>query len=134
MKIRKGFISNSSSSSFIVIYNNQDHAKGKLCKKIDLYDLIENAERADSYCEDTEIKFHSKKKILSELKDMTKRDYFDEISKKELEEIIEQIKSVDINIQECLYFDLSYHSRIVRDIIDIMVEEGDVNILQKEDQ
>ena len=132
MKIRKGFVSNSSSTSFIVAYKRKDSAEG-LCKKVDLNDLIEKMAVADRYSEGTDVTAYGKESVINHLNRKEKLDWRSDLSKKELEESLRKIKEMDETVWEFLFFDLSYHNDVARNILDAMIEQGDVQVFFRED-
>ena len=125
MKIRQGFVSNSSSTSFVVAYKRKDRAEG-FCKAVDLNDFIEKMAVADRYSEETDVIAYGKKDVTNYINRKENLDWRSDSSKKELEESLQKIEEMDETVWEFLCFDLSYHNDVARSILDAMIEQGDV--------
>ena len=132
MKIRNGFISNSSSTSFIIAYKNASKSSG-LCKRINLEDFIEYAEAADNNCGNTGIRCPSTKEgVVTSFSHWVSYSFLNKDEKEKNLKILEEMKSMDEDTWNFIRFDLSYHDRIARTILSIMVEDGDARILHKD--
>lgn len=125
MKIRASYVSNSSSSSFIVLYNagNVEFKSDNGAKFIfSVPKMIRFIENKNVYAsEQTEIMANGKENILEYLKDsgyMTK------------EELAEYEKMLtDVNYKNCIMFHVSYHDNETMMFLRAMIDSGKVKVV-----
>jgi hypothetical protein len=122
MKIRMGFISNSSSTSFVVVYKKSEYFPG-ICKKIDLFDLIEYSEQKDF---ETEITYTDKEEICQYFKE----DY--KLDDDEYSDLVQKIEEMDKEKEGIMLFTMSYHNTLIKRMMNAMEELGEIKILYEE--
>jgi len=124
MKIRQGFVSNSSSTSFLLACLSQDRCSNKLLKKIPLWKLVEYGENSNCV-EETEMKFHGEfLDLLEKVQDLG----LYKSSIKKLREFGFEEKNM-YEEWEYYYFSVNNHDEILRTQISIFEEEGDLFII-----
>lgn len=127
MKIRNGFVSNSSSSSFIVAY------KKEVCpccgrSNADIVNMIMSDER--SYDCDTDI-IKGKTNVHDHItKGVLDSDYNREFIIK----YTEKLKNIDENIYEVISFDLDYGSGNVLGVMQTMKDKGNLIVIYDEEE
>jgi len=129
VKIRDGFVSNSSSSSFVVAYNNSDKCKTCGRSDHDLYDIIESKYNASYSCsEETKCLANGLDEVIEYIND----NFFKYSDNREesIKEMEDKIRNVMDNRSgwELLLCDVSYHDNIVNKII---LEKEENNTLIK---
>jgi len=130
MKIRNGFISNSSSTSFVVAYKKAESAAG-LCRDLDLHKVMEYAS-FQSLNDETDVHAWKKKEIIDKFM-MTWLDdnYIDKNERPSIREVLSEIEEIDESEWNLLMFDLSYHDEVTSKILKIMERDGDIKVLFK---
>ena len=124
MKIRNGFVSNSSSSSFLIAIKKEKNSPCDCCGRkdfsFDFLDLIRN-----SRDEETEVKANGKyiKDKISENTGQFETDILNSIEKHE--------KSDDCNEYELALLDISYSDYAILHIMDNMEKSGAIKVLIK---
>lgn len=103
MKIREGFISNSSSSSFIIAYNKEQN-KCPHCGRCDV-DILKMIKECTDNDGDTEVRVEGKEEVIQYIQENW-WDYTD---------IIKKIKAV--NDMEIALIDVSYHDNTINLIL-----------------
>ena len=105
MKIRNGFVSNSSSSSFIVAVKDEESAKTKIQIEVDLSkyasDTIKTIEELDSYVLDN---YAGNEENISEFLESTE-DYIKEEYAKMIAEQDKKVKEFESVLDEDVKFD-----------------------------
>jgi hypothetical protein len=104
MKIRTGFISNSSSSSFIIAYKKERNVCSR-CGRSDP-NIIQILREMNSKYEDTELRIEGKKEVI---------EYIKENWSNETEKVIKKIENTK-NMEIALIY-ISYHDTVLRKLL-----------------
>ena len=104
MKIRQGFVSNSSSSSFIVAFKDSEPCKACGRKNLNIADLIE---RSSDYYDDNHVRANGKKEVL---------EYVLKEGWPEDKKLIDDIKKLSDDYS-VVYVSVSYHDATLRGLI-----------------
>ena len=122
MKIRNGFVSNSSSSSYIIALRNNN----KPCphcgrKDPNLLDMIESS---SMHTDDNHNNYIGAKDVME--------NSLNYISEEERKEIIEKIKAYN---EEWIIADISvsYHDEVIRTVLNNLEQSGNMKILHFND-
>lgn len=119
-KQRIGFVSNSSSSSFIIAVNNKSN-ECPCCHRHDKNIIDTIAEKTDGWS-DTEVNCRGKEETIKYIKENFFSD--DEYQL----ELVDKILKVD-NSKEIAYVDISYHDEDLNDEFNVQVKNGTIEIL-----
>src|ERR1035437_5802553 len=124
MKIRQGFVSNSSSSSFIVLFNTNDFDSDILDVQNNFQDIIErltqnSGDNTEVIAVGTEDVFRKISEWLEWEEDKERYNSF----KKSIED-----KSKDEGV---LIFDLSYHDILGQRLMDHFEKTGDIKVIYR---
>ena len=139
MKTRSGYVSNSSSSSFIVMYNNDSKMVMKGRKKgspsvdftiQDFIDLIEHSPNYRSDC--TEIIADGIENVESYL---TEKDYsgYSRYDKEYANKIIEKMNANKDKYNEAAIFRVEYDDKFVRKLLEAFINSGEMLSLEEEE-
>ena len=121
MKTRNGFISNSSSTSYIIVLNKEIN-KCPHCGRSDP-NLLETISASTSYDEDTHIYAVGLKKVIEALGSCYRKD------------LINQTKSLnDTETEDIAYISISYHDDVIKNILDNLVASGNARIIWSENE
>jgi hypothetical protein len=125
MKLRQGFVSNSSSSSFIVLFKIRDFKSDILCDQMNFRDII--AKLSDDRCGDsTEIVATGKQEIFDKIE-----EWFGYERDKEIYDPIKEAINKKDKYEEALLFDLSYHDLLGQRLMDHCEKAGDIKVLYR---
>lgn len=123
MKIRNGFVSNSSSSSFLVEYKNTDKSFKINNIKFTLEDFIDLLDKGNNWCSDnTHLKYNivanysgeERYELTQKIKEWN--DYASDEDIKFNNRLIKEINKMD---KSFLYFQISYHDNIIVKMYDL---------------
>jgi hypothetical protein len=116
MKIRSGFVSNSSSSSFIIAINDK-MCTCPTCGRRDknIFDIIER--NSSGYYDETRVKAVGAKEVIDYITD----NWYDSERNKEL---IEKIKAAGDAGKYIGLIDISYHDELSNDEYNSQLERG----------
>ena len=140
MRTRNGYVSNSSSSSFILMYNDDSklvvsgRSKDSGSFDFTVEDLTRIIEHSNNYCSDcTSViadGIGNVKAYLTEKDEYGYCHYVDEYSK----EILRKIGENGEKYREAMILRIAYDDKIVRRLIDMFVKSGEmVSIGESED-
>lgn len=123
MKNRCYFVSNSSSTSFIILYDKSNVANAdgfsltvdKFLNSIDIF--------SSHYSDETEIISFDKKEIIDRLENY---EYADEVDK----EIVEKLKQSSKN---AAYFSISNHHSILKDLFNFLKYHNVIEVIDERD-
>ena len=128
MKIRSGYVSNSSSSSFVVQYSLKKKlrlAKGISIDFRDFLDLVERCRR--DWCSDeTEIDAEGRDQVEAKLQN-------DEWTRDRYAGVIEKLKHVDVKKNDVVKLDIAYSDKIIKTLLDAFVAKGVAETLDEEE-
>lgn len=113
MKVRQGFVSNSSSSSFIISINKSEecpHCKRKDSSFIDFIERLQDDYSGDS----TKVHATTADRIIEYINDSYGL-YLDDADKKKWESVFRKIKKAEKNGKEVAFISISYHDEIAGD-------------------
>lgn len=122
MKIRKGFVSNSSSTSFMIIVKPSNVCKYCGRKDFDILDLIEKTSTYN--CDGNSIHAIGKEEVISHIIE----NWCDGSDR---EKMIKKIKSIKGTTKKIAYVSVSYHDAVINDMIknsknvEILYNSGD---------
>jgi len=134
MKERNGFVSNSSSSSYIIAINKLATVPCPTCGiSIDIIEILEHVKRYDGY-DDTQVKVTGAEAITSYIRDEW-FGYYDKDSKeaKEVEELIEKVKQVEVDGKKVAYIKISYHDGMVKSLFQSLVARKCIKVVWRDD-
>lgn len=115
MKIRYGFISNSSSASFIIAYKENISCPHCGRKDPDILDMINDKE---SYDNNYEVYSTNKHEIINEINDF----YLDDKDK-----LLSSIKNINEKIESIAYIKISQHDEFLHNVI--FNKKGSIRVL-----
>jgi hypothetical protein len=124
MKIRQGFVSNSSSSSFIVLFNTNDFDSDILDVQNNFQDIIERLTQNSG--DNTEVIAVGTEDVFRKINEWL-----------EWEEDKERYNSVKKSIEDkskdegVLIFDLSYHDILGQRLMDHCEKTGDIKVIYR---
>ena len=146
MKVRSGYVSNSSSSSFIVMYNDDSRllmkpsktGKGKRKPAKELsFKFDEFLELADRYnhdiSEDTCVKADGYESVKDYLTDSDGYGYtrFDiEYAQK----IVDLLEKNHNEYEEAAYIQVAYSDKFVRNLLKLFIDSGEVKLIPGDDE
>ena len=123
MKVRAGFVSNSSSSSFVIAFK-----KGEKCPTCgrsgeDLVSLF--PKERTGYCDDTRLNASSYEEVMN----YVRCNYYDDEKEKALNHIEDFHKrNPDFDFIACT---VSYHDEMLNDLMASMEERGEIKYVDK---
>lgn len=129
MKIRKGYVSNSSSSSFIIAYNDKKvefkSENGGVIRfgPHDFYDHLQSCSGSNS--ESTQLEANGKDNILSAINDWSSYSVSD--GKDYYKDLKESIKNSDE--ENIIMFDIGYHDELSMVFLKALLGDGAVRLL-----
>jgi hypothetical protein len=128
MKIRNGYVSNSSSSSFVIAIDNGNNKVCPTCgrKNLNIIDLIEKECNRDY---DTKVYAKGVDAVIKYIEENV--GYYDDDvnGKKEYNKLIKEIKKEGAKDKEIAYVSISYHNEVLNNEI----YSKDIKILDKRD-
>ena len=143
MRTRKGYVSNSSSSSFVVMYNDKAKLRIGPCKKgakaseqayFTVKDFIDMIDRSPDYCsERTELVadgIDNVKSYLTEKDSYGFQRYDEEYSWK----MLEKIGSNSGKYGEAAIFRIEYGDKLARKFLDAFVKAGEFILIDTENE
>jgi hypothetical protein len=127
MKTRTGFVSNSSSSSFIILVNkNKDVCSHCGRRDPEILDIIENA--GGDCCDDTQLRARGADAIERYYSD---NDWYTDEEKEENAKLLSLLKAAEAKgDKEAAFIRVSYHDETTRSFMDSMVKNGTLQIMQ----
>lgn len=123
MKSRTGFVSNSSSSSYIVAFKSAEPCPH--CGRRDP-DFLEMLDKSHIYCDDNEVDAVGMENIIA---NSTEWDS-DEYKEKRIADLTELLSPYNKDDFVLAYFSISYHDDSMKVILKNMVEAGSAIMLQ----
>ena len=131
MKIRNGFVSNSSSSSFIIGLLDQEAKRCPTCGHLPNSNLLEQLERAESNNYNTEVRWTNISARIEEEKSWNSNWNYSEFSDDEEAESPSELKQIKKQMQpgeQVIGCDVCNHDSDLRDLIDELEEQGVIKI------
>ena len=142
MKIRNGFVSNSSSTSFVIAFKNEEPKKCPTCGRTDPYTNNIIYEIENSCNTDTMVEHYTTDEIISDLENNIENnkeylgkypesDYLrDDIN--EMEQLITKIEEKESEGYEVMRVSISNHSNILN-TLNNSINSGAIIVLDRED-
>jgi hypothetical protein len=123
MKSRIGFVSNSSSSSYIAAF--RDAVPCPHCGRSDP-NFLDMLDKSNIYCDDNEVDAIGMENVIAKL-----TEYYDEgSSAQRITELTELLNPYNKDDFVLAYFSISYHDDSMKQILKNMVEAGSAIMLQ----
>lgn len=123
MKIRNGYVSNSSSSSFIIAYSEGAIAETQGFKlSVEKFLRYIHGISTSWYSDCTEIKSEGKENVC----DYIKENWYDDE-----QNYIEIIRNNTKN--NIVYLQISYRDELIKDLFDFLVENKSIEIIYRDD-
>lgn len=116
MKIRSGFVSNSSSSSFIIAVKNTVECSHCKRKDKNFLDIVE-AVGGDGY-EETKVSARGYSNVVEWIKNSSNYVYEDETERKRWDVVFEKIEKADKSGHEIGSIEISYHDGFANEELD----------------
>lgn len=117
MMVRQGFVSNSSSSSFLLHVRDSNRCPHCGRKDPDIIDLIS---RAENYSSDTEIIANGREEVLA---------YLNEDEYEGRKSLVDKVNEVPEGNGTIVYVSVSYHDTTMQEMIE---NSPDITVLSKE--
>lgn len=140
MKVRSGYVSNSSSSSFVLMYNQESklviHGNMKISASVDftINDLVDMIEHSSNYCSDcTEIVANGYENVMSYLTEKDQYGYsnYDEDYASGILMKMEQEKE---HYNDAMIVRVEYGDRIIRKLVDAFIASGEIKSIDESEQ
>ena len=127
MKTRSGFVSNSSSSSFIIAYKKADKTPCPTCGRCDTDNFIDLVRRVDDG--DTSIDAEGLEGVVERLRGCL--EWESEEGKKETRTLIKEVKKLVKEDWEVADISVSYHNETLKDLL---YNSNNIKILKGESE
>lgn len=128
MRVRNGFVSNSSSSSFIIAYKKADKTPCPTCGRYDIEDFVELVRRSEG---DGDSSVNAED--LEGVRDSLERslEWSNDEGKKEIRNTIKEVKKLVKEGWEVADISISYHNETLNDLLH---SSQNIKILQGENE
>jgi hypothetical protein len=114
MKVRNGFVSNSSSSSFIIAYKKADKTPCPTCGRYDIEDFVELVRRSEGDG-DSSVNAEDLEGVLERLQESL--EWTNDECKKEVRATMKEVKKLVKEGWRVADISISYHNETLNDLL-----------------